>query len=115
LTLSRWTRIAVAVAIALAVAVVTVAAVLLVASPEPPLGERLADSLVDAAAGPGGFFVADGPCEPQGGRRWLCGIEDDPGSGASDTYLVELGRDGCWSGARTDDPPGGQPLRGCME
>jgi hypothetical protein len=112
LTLSRRTRIAVA--IALAVAVVTVAAVLLVASPEPPLGERLADSLVDAAAAPDGF-VADGPCEPQGGRRWLCRIEDDPGSGASDTYLVELGHDGCWSGARTDDPPGGQPLRGCME
>jgi hypothetical protein len=110
LTLSRRTRIAVA--IALAVAVVTVAAVLLV-WPEPPLGERLADSLVDAA-GPGGF-VADGPCEPQGGWRWLCGIEDDPGSGGSDTYLVELGRDGCWSGARTVDPPGGQPLRGCME
>jgi hypothetical protein len=93
------------------VATVVIAVSLFVAlRPEPSLGEKLADSLVDEGDG----FIAVGPCELQGATRWRCEIEDDPGSGGSDVYLLELDAKGCWAGARTVDLPGDQPLSGCI-
>jgi hypothetical protein len=78
--------------------------------PGTPVGERLAESLERAGDG----FNVLGPCESQGGRVWTCFIEDDPGSGESDAYRLQLDSDECWSGARTENPPGGQPLSDCL-
>jgi hypothetical protein len=95
--------------------------VVAVASPRSfwtPDGRDLADSLQRA----GGHDFAAYPCTRVGGGGWRCEIEDDPGSGPSDGYALQLGRDGCWRGARygRDDEgvpwvPGGQPLRGCLQ
>jgi hypothetical protein len=79
--------------------------------PDPSLGDRLADSLAHRGDG----FAVDRPCEAAGDGRWQCTIADDPSSGASDVYLLRLSRDECWSGARTQDAPGDQPLRGCLD
>ena len=75
-----------------------------------PTGEKLAESLSGEETG----FAVMEPCEALGGRLWRCFIEDDPGSGASDAYRLRLDPGGCWSGARTQEPPGGQPLSGCI-
>lgn len=95
----------------LVITLLVVEVAVIVSRPEPPLAEKLANSLVEAGDG----FIAVGPCERHTATRWRCVIEDDPGSGASDAYRLDLDTDGCWAGARTMDGPGDQPLSGCIE
>lgn len=62
-------------------------------------GRHLANSLQRAGDG----IAVPEPCK-RVGKRWTCGIEDDPGSGWSADYRVSLDRDGCWRGVRVWDP-----------
>ena len=74
-------------------------------------GEVLADSLARV----GDQLAVPEPCERTGDRRWKCAVEEDPGSGISGEYLLEMTSDTCWRATRPgyeDIPP--ETLRGCV-
>lgn len=74
-------------------------------------GRAVAESLQRAGDG----FAVLSPCDQHdGASRWRCDIEDDPGSGVSDAYLVVV-VDDCWRAVRIGGVDFGKsPLAGCF-
>jgi hypothetical protein len=70
-----------------------------------PDGADLSRSL----AGAGDGFTAPEPCQRVTARSWRCPIEDDPGSGTSGSYRLQLSPDNCWTARRA-----GKRLTGCV-
>ena len=113
----RWVA-----AIVVAVTALGSAAVLAYAATSPlsvwePDGSDLARSLTRTERG----RLASFACDRLTAVRWRCPAEDDPYSGWSVNYALELRVDGCWRAervrgeARTRDAPiGARPLRGCL-